>query len=152
MVSGERPKTLHRGEKTANTSLEVRFRACDQSSTRCRGGVYGMPSSALQVHHGQWHCCDTKSYTLHTWQEGILSKFKPKARQDSSSAPTPLPWQHLHTAHPDKATTLECHEAEEPHSCHRQQGWSIHVCHCRDLAQRAESPALCCTAHHLSSN
>lgn len=54
----------------------------------------------LQVHHCQWHCCDMKSYALHTWKEGILSQFKSKARQHSSSAPKPLPLQHLQTADP----------------------------------------------------
>lgn len=91
MVSGERPKTLHRGKKTSNTSLEMRFRACGRSSTRCRAGVYGTPGSALQVHHCQWHCCDRKSHTLHTREEGILSQFKSKARQHSHTAALAAP-------------------------------------------------------------
>lgn len=71
--------------------------------------MYGTPGSALQVHHCQWHCCDVKSHTLHTWKESILSQFKSKARQHSSSAPKPLPSQHPRTADPawprDKGTT-----------------------------------------------
>lgn len=81
MVSGERPKALRRGEKTSNTSLQMRFRACDRSSTRCRAGVCGTASvygSALLSKH------TTASGITVTWRATLSTRGK-KASSPSSS-------------------------------------------------------------------
>ena len=159
MVSADRPKTRHRGWKTFNTVLLVRFRTHDLSSTRHRAGARSTLSSALhQVHHCRWHYGNVKSYALHAWKGGFLSQFKSKAREPSSSAPKPFTLQHLQTADPDLPTASQSHhgwstsEAQVPNSCRRQQGWSARTCRCRGLAQCVRCLALCCTAIHLSGN
>ena len=97
-----------------------------------------------------------RAVTLRAWQGAFVSHFKPK--EPSSSTPKPFTLWHLQTADTDLPSAGQSHhpwstsEAEVCNSCHRQQGWSAHTCHCRDLAQRIRRLALCCTAIHLSCN
>lgn len=151
MVSGERPKTLHRAEKIPTHPW--------------RWGL-GHEAGAAQ---GAEQVCMARPALLcrYTTASGTAETrtAPPSTRGKKASSPNScLKQDNTPPARPNHSPGSTCKQAgpgtdkgralgaPRGTGTPRLQGWSTRMCHCRHLAQRAQSPALCCTAHHLSSN